>query len=117
MELYIKTIGDPNYDADQIQADEDIQMLLTQIETLIFTNKGEVMGNADFGLNIEDYVYSFRYNDTMLQNMIEEGISRFVPLSYKYPVSVKVEFTPEIERNMVFIDITIDNRYGIGLYV
>jgi phage baseplate assembly protein W len=117
MELYIKTIGDPNFDADQIQTDEDIQLLLTQIETLIFTNKGEVMGNPDFGLNIEDYVYSFRYNDTMLQSMIQEGISRYVPLSYKYPVSVNVEFTPATEKNMVFIDITIDGRYGIGLYV
>lgn len=117
MELYIKTLGDPNFDADQLQADEDIQMLLTQIETLIFTNKGEVMGNPDFGLNLEDYVYSFRYNDTMLQGMVEAGIDRFCPLSYKYPVSVNVEFTTEKERNMVFIDITIDNRYGIGLYV
>ena len=117
MELYIKAIGDPNFDADQLQTDEDIQLLLTQIETLIFTNKGEVMGNPEFGLNIEDYVYSFRYNDTMLQSMITSEISRYVPLSYKYPVNVNVEFTSETERNMVFIDITIDNRYGIGLYV
>jgi hypothetical protein len=117
MEFYVKTIGDPNFDAEQMQADEDIQMLLTQIETLIFTNKGEVIGNADFGLNIEDYVYSFRYNDTMLQNMIENAIYTYVPLSYKYPVSVRVEFTSETERNIVFIDISIDNRYGIGLYI
>lgn len=117
MELYIKALGDPNFDAEQLQADEDIQMLLTQIETLIFTNKGEVMGNTEFGLNIEDYVYSFRYNDTMLQSMISDGISRYCPLSYKYPVSVTVDFTPETERNMVFIDIIIDNNYGIGLYV
>ena len=117
MELYIKTLGDPNFDADQLQSDDDIQMLLTQIETLIFTNKGEVMGNSEFGLNIEDYVYSFRYNDNMLQSMISEGIYRYCPLSYKYPVNVSVEFTEETERNMVFIDITIDGRYVIGLYV
>lgn len=117
MELYIKKVGDPNFDPEQLQADEDIQMLLTQIETLIFTNKGEVLGNPEFGLNIDDYVYSFRYNDTMLQSMIADGIYRYCPLSYKYPVNVSVEFTPETERNMVFIDITIDGRYGIGLYV
>jgi hypothetical protein len=53
----------------------------------------------------------------MLKGMVEAGIDRFCPLSYKYPVSVNVEFTSEKERNMVFVDITIDNRYGIGLYV
>lgn len=117
MELYIKAVGDPNFNDSQMQADEEIQMLLTQIETLIFTSKGDVLGNPDFGLNIEDYVYSFRYNDTMLQGVIQEAIDRYVPLAGKFPVNVGVEFTQETERNMVFIDITIDGRYGIGLYV
>jgi hypothetical protein len=117
MELYVKAIGDPNFDANQMQSDEEIQMMLTQIETLIFTTKGDVMGDPDFGLNIEDYIYSFRYNDTMLQGMIETNIDRYIPLANKYPVSVGVEFTQETERNLVYIDISVDNRYGIGLYI
>ena len=117
MELYIKTIGDPNFRDDQLQSDEEIQMMLTQIETLIFTNKGEVLGNPEFGLNLDDYVYSFRYNDDMLKGVVSSAISQHVPLSNKYPVNVTVDYTTESDRNAVYIDITIDNRYGIGLYV
>jgi hypothetical protein len=117
MELYIKAIEDPNFDPDQLQSDEEIQMMLTQIETLIFTSRGDVMGQPNFGLNLEDYVYSLRYNDTMLQGMIQDNINRFVPLAARYPVSVAVEFTQETERNLVYVDITIDGRYGIGLYI
>jgi len=117
MELYIKTSGDPNFDASQMQADEEIQMMLTQIETLIFTTRGDVMGSPDFGLNIEDYIYSFRYNDTMLKGMIESNINTYIPLAIKYPVYVNVEFMQETERNLVYIDISVDNRYGIGLYI
>lgn len=117
MELYVKTIGDPNFRDDQLQSDEEIQMMLTQIETLIFTNKGEVLGNPEFGLNLDDYVYSFMYNDDMLKGAVSNAISQHVPLSNKYPVNVTVDYTTESDRNAVYIDITIDNRYGIGLYV
>lgn len=117
MELYIKAIGDPNYRNDQMESDEEIQMMLTQIETLIFTNKGDVMGDPEFGLNLEDYVYSFMYNDDMLKGVVGNAISRYVPLSTKYPVNVDVLYTAESDRNAVYIDIIIDNRYGIGLYI
>lgn len=117
MELYIKSAADPNFTYDQMQVDEEIQLLLTQIETLIFTSKGDVMGMPDFGLNLEDYVYSFMYNDNMIKGMVENAISEYIPLSKKHPVSVSVEYTTQTERNVVYIDISIDGRYGIGLYV
>jgi hypothetical protein len=117
MELYIKTLGDPNYRDDQMQSDEEILMMLTQIETLVFTNKGEVMGDPEFGLNLEDYVYSFMYNDDMLRGVVNNAIIQYIPLSSKYPVSVTVEYTTQSDRNAVYIDITIDNKYGIGLYI
>lgn len=117
MELYIKSIGDPNFRYDQMQVDEEIQLLLTQIETLIFTTKGDVMGAPDFGLNLEDYVYSFMYNDDMLKGLVSSAISQYIPLASKYPINVSVEYTSETERNAVYIDIIIDNKYGIGLYI
>lgn len=117
MELYIKAVGDPNFRPDQLQVDEEIQLMLTQIETLLFTSKGDVMGMPEFGLNLEDYVYSFMYNDDMIKGVVSTAISTYVPYSTKYPVSVNVEYVTETERNAMYIDITIDNRYGIGLYV
>lgn len=117
MELYIKAIGDPNFRDDQLQSDEEIQMMLTQLETLLFTGKGDVLGNPDFGLNLEDYVYSFMYNDDMLKSVVLNAISSYIPLSKKYPVDVNVYYTTETDRNAVYIDITIDNKYGVGLYI
>lgn len=117
MELYIKAIGDPNFRSDQMQVDEDIQLMLTQIETLLFTSKGDVMGAPNFGLNLEDYVYSFMYNNDMIKGVVSSAIAENVPFSTKYPVTVNVDYITETDRNAMYIDITIDNRYGIGVYV
>ena len=41
MELYIKYLSDPNYDETQVQTNDEIEMLITQIQTVLFTNTGE----------------------------------------------------------------------------
>ena len=117
MELYIKAIEDPNYDENQLQIDEDIALIISQIETLIFTQRGDVMGDPDFGLNLEDYVYSFMYNDTMLQGVVQSAISRYIPLAAKIPVHVTVNFAELTERNVVYIDISIDYKFGITIAI
>lgn len=117
MEFYVKNIGEPNFQPDRIQQDEDLSMLLTQIETVLFTNKGEVLGDEAFGCNLEQYVYEFRYNDFLLRNAIVEQINLYVPLSQKYSVDIEVDFAEEVDRHAVFLDITIDSRIQLGVYI
>lgn len=117
MEFYVKTLGDAKFNSDKIQQDDDISMLLTQIETILFTKKGSVLGQPGFGSNLEDYVYELRYNDYLLKKEIEEQITRYIPLARKFNVSVNVEFTDEIDRHVVFLDITVDSRFQLGVYI
>ena len=117
MEFYVKALGDPGFSIDKLQQDDDIAMLLTQIETILFTRKGSVLGNPEFGCNLEDYVYSLRYNDYMIKNVINEQINRYAPLSKKYPVIINVDFTEELDRHAMFLDVTIDSRFQLGVYI
>ena len=95
----------------------EISRLLTQIETVLFTRKGDVLGNPEFGANLEDYVYSLSYNDYLLKKVVAEQIFQFCPLAQKFNVTVDVDFTKEVDRHAVFIDIRVDNRYQVGVYV
>lgn len=117
MEFYVKDITDPGFNRDKLQQDADISMLLTQIETILFTRKGSVLGNPDFGANLEDYVYELRYNDFLIKREIQEQIDYHVPLSRKYDVQINVEFTNEVDRHVVFLDITVDSRFQLGVYI
>lgn len=117
MEFYIKHIGDPNFQRDKLQQDDDLAIMLTQIETILFTRRGSVLGNPEFGVNLEDYVYEFSYNDYQIKNLINKQIKNFVSLSNKYPVDVQVEFAEESNRYIMFLDITIDARIKIGIFI
>lgn len=117
MEFYVKNIGEPHFQPDKLQQDDELSMLLTQIETILFTRKGEVLGMEDFGCNLEDYVYEFRYNDFMLKKAVVDQLNQYVPLARKYRVDVEVDFAEETDRHAVFLDITVDSRIQLGVYV
>ena len=71
MDFYIKHIGDPNYQTNIVQNNGEIEQLLTQIENTLFTRKRDVLGEPDFGCNLEDLVYSFGQNEFQIKN--DEG--------------------------------------------
>lgn len=117
MEFYVKNIGDPKYQSDKLQQDDEIAQLLTQIETLLFTRRGDVLGNPDFGVNLEDYVYEFQYNNYQIKNIVVNQIASYIPLAGKYNVKVNVDFTEETDRSVMFLDITIDARIKLGIFI
>lgn len=117
MEFYVKDIGEPRYQSDKLQQDEELTMLLTQIETILFTRKGEVLGDENFGANLEDYVYALSYNDFMIKKTIKDQLKLYVPLAKKYNVQVEAEFTHESDRHVMFVDIVVDSKIQLELYI
>lgn len=117
MELYIKTIGDPNYNPLKVHSDGEIAQLITQIETTLFTNKREVLGNPDFGCNLEDLIYSLNYNNFQIKSVIDQQISFYCPLAKKYNVSTDVSFVKGTVRDIAYVDITIDSKYLLQVYI
>ena len=115
MEFYIKYVGDPNYNATQLQNNGEIEQLITQIETILFTRKTEVLGSAGFGCNLEDMVYSLNQNEYNIKQMITNQINRYCPLASKYNVATDVKFFKGEERDITYIDITIESKYLVQI--
>lgn len=113
MELYIKYPTDPNYDENQVQTNSEIEMLITQIQTILFTNKREVMGSPNFGCSLEELIYDFGLNEYDLQSRITNQINYYCPLATKYNIQTDISFMKGEVRDIAFIDITIDSKYGI----
>lgn len=113
MELYIKYPTDPNYDETQVQTNSEIEMLITQIQTILFTNKREVMGQPNFGCSLEELVYDFGLNEHDLRSRITDQINHYCPLATKYNIATDIMFMRGEVRDIAYIDITIDSRYAI----
>jgi phage baseplate assembly protein W len=117
MEFYIKYIGDPNYQADQVQNNGEIEQLITQIETTLFTDTGDVLGSPDFGCALEDMIYELNQTESAIKNVIDSQIRSYCPLAGKYNVVSKVSFFKGEVRDIAYIDITIDSKYLVQINI
>lgn len=113
MDFYIKYIGDPNYQTGVVQNVSEVEQLLAQIETVLFTRKRDVLGSPGFGCNLEDIVYSLGQNEFQIKNEIQGQLANFVPLASKYKTKVSVKFMRGEVRDVAFVDITVNNEYII----
>ena len=52
-EIYFRDQNDPKYRADQVEVTDDLEATIQQIMMTIFTKKGEVLGEPNFGLNLD----------------------------------------------------------------
>jgi hypothetical protein len=117
MELYIKTLGDPNYDPKGVDVENELSQLLIQIETILFTNTGDVLGNSRFGADLEKLIYDFQFNEFEVKRAIEDQIEEYCPNAGKYKTKVDINFTRGEVRDIAQINITVDSKYLIGVYV
>lgn len=117
MDFYVRVKGDPNYDANKVHSESELAQLIGQIETMLFTNKGDVLGDPEFGANLEDLIYSLTYNESQIAAVIETQMDRYIPLADKYNVQTTVEFYRGEVRDIAQINIEIDSKYQVGVYI
>ena len=58
-DFYLRPETDPAYRPEQLEVHEDLESALQQIKMTLFTKKGEVLGEPDFGLEVEKYLFEF----------------------------------------------------------
>lgn len=115
MEIYIKTQEDPNFEVNKLQIEDEIQQLITQIETILFTKKGDVLGKPDFGCSLEDMLFTFGFAEYKIRKEIRNQLNDYCPLSEKHNVTIDIAFEKGEARDIGYIDIKIDNKYTVAV--
>ena len=58
-DFYMRTETDPLFREDQIEEYDEIEACVNQIRMTLLTRRGEDLGEPDFGLEIESYLFEF----------------------------------------------------------
>jgi phage baseplate assembly protein W len=116
-DVYARTENDPSY-VVKLEETDEIEMLTQQINMLIFTERGEVLGTPEYGTGILDYLFNAMQSMTLsrIENEIESQINFYLPLASKYPVNITVNaIDPARLTNAVYINVQIQehNKFGV----
>ena len=110
-DFYIKYNGHPLYELNRIEEDDVINVIVQKYETIIFTNKGEVLGDPDFGADLLLLLNETKVSSQFVENTINEQINNYIPEIVANGISynLQVVFTqdPNNFQDMMFIYFSI----------
>jgi phage baseplate assembly protein W len=78
-DLVIRYDGHPKYEKNRIIEDDEIEVIVQKLEMILFTNKGEVLGDIELGCNLEYYLWRTRVTTGTLKSKVEEQINSYIP--------------------------------------
>jgi len=78
-DIYIKSSKDPLFNSSIVENNTTIDVILTKIQMILFTNKGEVISDPDFGADIPTFLWKTRFPASTIKADIEEQFSKYIP--------------------------------------
>ena len=98
IDFYIGYPGHPNYKSPELIEDDLIRAIVQKYEMIIFTNKGELLGDPNFGADLPSLLYETKLSSEMIEGDIRAQIADYINEIDDIDYDLKVEFFEDPER-------------------
>lgn len=110
-DFYTRTEGDPKFRPDQVEVYDELEACITQVRMTLLTNKGEVLGESDFGIQVEKYLFDFDLNPFQLADEANSQVGKYVSESKRRNITLNPYYIDDEKGNKQYIlNINIDGR-------
>jgi len=116
-EIYIRDPEDPNFKLNVLDHSDPIESIITKLKMLFGTRQGQVLGDLNFGLGLEDLVFETRINKMELEEDIRRQIGQYISESSKYKITPNVSFGKAEGYDYCIIDVYIDETKAFGVLI
>lgn len=108
-DFYIKFPGHPKFNDTEIIEDEIVKVIVQKIEMVLFTNKGELLGDPEFGGDLPRYLFDTNVNADFVKGELSQQFSRYIPEldDIGYELNVTFSKNPVEFSDMMFIDVKV----------
>lgn len=110
-DFYMRTEEDPRFRKDQIEVYDSIEACVNQVKMTLLTRKGEVLGEPNFGIDLEQYLFEFELNPSSLSDDAYSQVSTYVIEARKRNVNISPNYTTDDRGRKIYVlKIAIDGR-------
>lgn len=108
---------DPNFIPNILMVSDQTEALVEQIKMTLLTDRGEVLGDPNFGFSAYDYLFSTNSVDiSAIESKAGEQISSYATLSNKVQVTTQANvYEIEKYRNAIGLDINVGDLGKFGI--
>lgn len=113
-EIYNRDPKDPNYNPYQLETTDPIEICIGQLKMLLLTNKGEILGDPKFGMNLEDLIFNLNLSEDSIKKELDLFLKVYIPLFGKIGGTYKLTFYQGTERDIATLDFFIPANGGLS---
>ena len=95
-DFYILDSSDPTYTQGQIIEEDIINVILQKYKVILFTNKGDVMGEPNFGGDLELLLNQTKVSDVYVKDQLVTQIGSYIPELINMNYTLDVVFTQDV---------------------
>jgi len=114
-ELPFRDTEDSNYNPNNIEINNELEATMYQLQLVMLTNRGEVLGDSSFGSNLEDQLFTFNANEYTINTTLTQQTNLYVLLANKYNIKFSTRFVKEGYHDVGLIDVAVDGNSAFGL--
>lgn len=116
-DFYMRSEGDPKYKRGILQVSDDTEEAISQIKMTLLTDKGEVLGEPEFGLEVNKYLFDFETDPFGLSNEANLQIEKYVASSKIKNIEVSPsKFTDDRDRDVFVLEVNINGNNSFGVF-
>jgi len=116
-DLYTRNPEDINYVYGILSHDDPIESIISKIKMILNTRQGQLLGDINFGVSIEDLIYETRINKFDLEKRIRMQINEYVSETKNYKIDPVVSFGKADGYDYSVIDIFINDTKTFGVLI
>jgi len=117
-DLYICYDGHPRFNSSELIEDDIARVIVQKYEMIIFTDKGDLFGDLDFGAGLVELLHETRYSGETIAADITSQINTYIPElnGVSYTLDVNFFEDPERYQEYMVVDFTFYN-YEVNITV
>lgn len=109
---------DPSYQNNIITYSDELEQTISMVKMILTTRKGEILGDPEFGVSIEDQIFTLNVSLTQIENDIRYQIAKYITISNPtYEIDVNASYVQGITRDAVYIDVLFNHQKLLGILV
>jgi len=110
IDFYIGYPGHPRFREPEIIEDDVIRVIIQKYEMILFTNKGELLGEPNLGANLHNLLHETRLSAEAIEEDINSQIELYIPEIQEIEYELKVEFFEHPESYIEYMVVSFKIR-------
>lgn len=109
IDFYIGYEGHPRFKNLELIEDDIVRVIIQKYEMVLFTNKGELLGDPNFGANLTELLHETRVSAEAVESDIRAQIADYIEELEGIDYELNIEFVEDSEnfQEVMIINFTV----------